>query len=221
MIAQDDALHFLTICPEYDYVVLSPSDFGQLIYKGVKVEPDTLGIASYQSFLKELVSLMNPKSGYVTCVVTDRKHKGTVISRSNMFVKEFLSQGWEIHTRKIWAHSLKTNLYRLTFTEVITFCKGRNKPSSTPTSEFRPDVWLIDTPKDHKDKEVSHHGVLPDRLLTNVILTYSKEQDVILDPFCGTGTTLSVAKALNRNYVGCEIDDMMFKLANERLKTII
>jgi hypothetical protein len=137
-----------------------------------------------------------------------------------MFVNEFLKQGWSIHTRKIWAHSLKTNLYRMTFSEVITFCRpciGKNKP----TSEFRPDVWLIDTPKDHKDKEVSHHGILPEKLLTNLILTYSKVDDVVLDPFCGSGTTLAVAKKLGRSYLGCEIDDEMYNLANERIKDLV
>jgi hypothetical protein len=219
-ITKDDALNYLKTTPVYDYVILSPSDFGQLYYKNSIVMPDQAGIVSYKSFMSELVALLKPVSGYVSCIVTDRKHDGKIISRQNMFVDEFLKQGWSIHTRKIWAHSLKTNLYRLNFSEVITFCKpirGRN----TPTSEFRPDVWLIDVPKDHEDKEVSHHGILPERLLTNLLLTYSKPSDVVLDPFCGSGTTLAVAKHLGRNYLGCEIDDMMYNLALERVKDIV
>jgi DNA modification methylase len=218
-IAKNDALTFLKTCPEYDYVVLSPSDFGQLVYQGNIVQPGDIGVLYYKAFLDELVDLVNPKSGYASCIVTDRKHNGTIISRSSMFINAFTNKGWKIHTHKIWAHSLKTNLYRLTYSNVITFCK--KKAPNYPTSEFRPDVWLMETPKDHKDKEVSHHGILPEKLLTHLIVAYSKKGDVVLDPFCGSGTTLSVAKQLGRNYLGCEIDDMMYNLAIERVKDII
>jgi site-specific DNA-methyltransferase (adenine-specific) len=136
-----------------------------------------------------------------------------------MFINEFHKQGWKIHTYKIWAHSLKTNLFRLTYSHIITFCKDKGR--NTPTSEFRPDIWLIDVPKEHQDRDTAHHGVVPDKLLANLILTYSKPGDVVLDPFCGSGTTLAVAKHLGRNYLGCEIDDMMYNLAVERTKDVI
>lgn len=217
-ITKTDALTYLSTNPVYDYVVLSPSDFGQLIYKGQIVNPDKAGIIHYEQFLDELVRYIRPKSGYVSCIITDRKHNGKIISRQNMFVKEFLSHGWEIHTRKIWAHSLKTNLYRLTFSEVITFCK-KPELASTPTDMFRPDVWLIESPK--VEKEISHHGVLPEVLLSRLITTYTKPNDIVLDPFCGSGSTLVVAKQLSRNYLGCEIDDKMFNLAESNVKGVL
>lgn len=218
-LVKNDALSYLSTKPSYDYVILSPSDFGQLIYKGKLVDPSPEGIMQYRAFISELTAILEPRSGYVSCIVTDRKHNGTIISRSNMFIEAFTKAGWDIHTHKIWAHSLNTNLYRLTYSNVITFCK--NKGKNTPVSEFRPDVWLMDIPKDYKDKEVSHHGILPEKLLVNLILTYSKENDVVLDPFAGSATTLAVAKQLNRNYLGCEIDDKMFEIAEMRMKEIV
>ena len=218
-ITKTDALTYLMTNPEYDYVVLSPSDFGQLIYQGDVLNPDKIGILRYKLFLTDLICKLNPKSGYVSCIITDRKHDGMIISRMNLFVNEFLSQGWEIHTRKIWAHSLKTNLYRLTFSEVITFRKRSHHTSTTPTDVFRPDVWLIETPK--VDKEVSHHGIIPVELLGRLIGTYTKSGDIVLDPFCGSGSTLTVAKIMNRNYLGCEIDDKMFNLAKSNIKGVL
>ena len=218
-ITKTDALTYLSTNPVYDYVVLSPSDFGQLIYQSDVLNPDKIGILRYKLFLTDLICKLNPASGYVSCIVTDRKHDGMIISRVNLFVNEFLSQGWEIHTRKIWAHSLKTNLYRLTFSEIITFRKRSHHRTSTPTEYFRPDVWLIETPK--VDKDISHHGVVPVQVLSRLIDTYTKAGDIVLDPFCGSGTTLVEAKRLGRNYLGCEIDDKMFNLAESNVKGVL
>ena len=48
------------------------------------------------------------------------------------------------------------------------------------------------------------------RILTN-------EGDLILDPFCGSGTTLLVCKKLNRRYIGFDIDPKAVQIAKERL----
>ena len=217
-IIKTDALTYLKTKPNYDFVFLSPSDFGQLVYNGNTVYPTSSGIRDYAVFAHELVSNINPKSGYASCVITDRKHDGKIISRQNMFVNAFLSEGWQIHTRKIWAHSLKTNLYRLTYSEVITFCKNPTR-TSTPIDVFRPDVWLLDAPK--VEKEISHHGILPEDLLYRLLMTYTDPKDIVLDPFCGSGSTLVEAKKLGRNYLGCEIDDKMFNLAESNVKGVL
>jgi site-specific DNA-methyltransferase (adenine-specific) len=46
----------------------------------------------------------------------------------------------------------------------------------------------------------------------------SEEGDTVLDPFMGSGTTGVVAKQLNRNFIGIEIDSAYFKIAKDRIE---
>ncbi|MDR0820208.1 MAG: site-specific DNA-methyltransferase [Endomicrobium sp.] len=45
-----------------------------------------------------------------------------------------------------------------------------------------------------------------------------KKKDLVLDPFCGSGTTCIAAKKLNRKYLGIEINSEYVKLSEERLR---
>ena len=54
-------------------------------------------------------------------------------------------------------------------------------------------------------------------LLQELILDNTNEQDIVFDPCAGSGSHLLVAKQLNRQYLGCEIDNAYFSLATKRL----
>ena len=66
------------------------------------------------------------------------------------------------------------------------------------------DVWLINLPKKIEKQYGKHPTQKPEALLERIILASSKENDVILDPFNGSGTTGIVANKLNRKYIGIE-----------------
>lgn len=51
----------------------------------------------------------------------------------------------------------------------------------------------------------------------NIILRYSKENDLVLDYFCGSGTTAVECKLLNRNFIGIDINEKAIELAKENL----
>jgi site-specific DNA-methyltransferase (adenine-specific) len=70
--------------------------------------------------------------------------------------------------------------------------------------------------KDENGKKV-HSTQKPEKLLYKIILSTSKPNDVVLDPFFGTGTTGAVAKRLNRNYIGLEKEKEYIKIAKERI----
>jgi hypothetical protein len=57
----------------------------------------------------------------------------------------------------------------------------------------------------------------PEDLLRNVILASSNEGDLVLDPFCGCGTTLSVAEQLKRNWIGIDISPTAIDVCDGRL----
>ncbi len=66
-------------------------------------------------------------------------------------------------------------------------------------------------------ENTEHPTQKPEKLLAKIILASSKENDVVFDPFLGSGTTSVVAKKLNRNYVGVEINETYALLAEKRL----
>jgi len=67
-------------------------------------------------------------------------------------------------------------------------------------------------------KNNTHPAVYPLYIVQELMKLLSKENDLVLDPFCGSGTTCLAAKNLNRKYLGIEINPKYVKLANERLK---
>ena len=62
-----------------------------------------------------------------------------------------------------------------------------------------------------------HPTQKPEALLARVLLSSSRPDDLVLDPFCGTGTTGAVAKRLGRRFVGCERDPKYAAAAERRI----
>ena len=68
--------------------------------------------------------------------------------------------------------------------------------------------------------ERKHPTQKPVPLYQWCIKNYSKETDLILDPFCGSGTTCLAAKMLGRRFIGIDISQAYVDIAEERLKDI-
>ena len=72
-----------------------------------------------------------------------------------------------------------------------------------------------------KDKEKFEHPTIkPLEFVKNHILNSTNEQDIVFDPFCGSGTTLVASKDLGRHYLGFEIDRNWYEVARNRLNGI-
>ena len=70
------------------------------------------------------------------------------------------------------------------------------------------------------DGKKAHSTQKPEELLKRVILSASKQGDIVLDPFFGTGTSGAVAKKLKRNYIGIEKEMAYIQLAQNRINAI-
>ena len=66
-------------------------------------------------------------------------------------------------------------------------------------------------------KKKAHPCQMPEAIAERAILYTTKEGDVILDPFMGSGTVGVVAARLNRRYIGIEKEESFYNLANKRL----
>lgn len=78
--------------------------------------------------------------------------------------------------------------------------------------EFTRNVWNFPA-----EKNRIHPAPFPEELPYRVIKLYSYVGDLVLDPFCGSGTTCYVAKKTGRNYIGIEINPKYVEFANKRL----
>lgn len=65
-----------------------------------------------------------------------------------------------------------------------------------------------------------HPAVFPIQLAIDHIKSWSNEGDVVLDPFIGSGTTALAAKQLNRKFIGFELNEEYFNLANQRINEL-
>ncbi|MBX7102827.1 MAG: site-specific DNA-methyltransferase [Gemmataceae bacterium] len=70
----------------------------------------------------------------------------------------------------------------------------------------------------NKERRENHQNQLPEVYLERVIRCSSNEGDLVLDPFLGSGTTCTVARALNRRSIGIEFNPKNAKSAFERIK---
>jgi len=104
-----------------------------------------------------------------------------------------------------------------------------DKPGGTPrlkwyadTLEGAPlgDVWTDIPPiSAHAAERLGYPTQKPERLLERIIQASSNPGDVVLDPFCGCGTTIAVAQRLGRRWIGIDITHLAISLIRHRLRT--
>ena len=115
--------------------------------------------------------------------------------------------------------------YTWEFIEI--YCKGNlKKPGSRDkiditAEEFKDWVvakWSI--APERRMKEYGHPAMFPEELARRVLKLFSYQDDIILDPFNGAGTTTVVAKKNNRRYIGIDISEEYCEVAQVRIDSL-
>jgi len=83
---------------------------------------------------------------------------------------------------------------------------------------FRPDVWSINLLPAQAAERLGYPTQKPEALLDVVLRASSNEGDVVLDPFCGCGTTVAVAERLKRRWIGIDVTHLAITLIKHRLQ---
>ena len=78
--------------------------------------------------------------------------------------------------------------------------------------QARSNIWYFEP-----ERRSKHPAPYPIQLVKDHVFTWSNENETILDPFIGSGTTAIACINTNRNYIGFELDTGYFNLANERI----
>lgn len=98
--------------------------------------------------------------------------------------------------------------------------KGTKKGelSCNPNGKNPSDVWDIPNVKSNHVEKTDHPCQFPVSLIERLVLSMTKENDIVLDPFAGSGTTF-VASILNkRKCVGAETEEKYIKIATDRIR---
>jgi DNA modification methylase len=142
--------------------------------------------------------------------------KGEIIWEKNNYNCKYCTWGsWQSPSSPYLKYSWE-------FVEV--FCKNTLKKEGDKNSiditgdEFKKWVygkWSI--APERKMKEYKHDAMFPEELARRVIKLFSFQNDVVLDPFNGAGTTTKIARKLKRQFVGIDIDKTYCETAEKRL----
>lgn len=97
-----------------------------------------------------------------------------------------------------------------------------SKKKFKPIPDFSPrlNIWTYVTGKGfsgNDDIAYQHPAIFPERLVEDHIKTWTNENCLVYDPFAGSGTTLKIAKLLNRKFIGSEINAEYQHIIEERL----
>ena len=204
MIYNEDCLDTLNRNLEYDYLITSPPDFDE-------IGADTKNIQPYIDFLKERFSLFNPKNDVVTIFVSDRKAEGTVIQKHNIICSIMSDNGWVLKSQKIWVKKEDTiDMFRHGYTFILTF--GRNNSKHPLLPDVFSEKFVPATP------EYTYN--FSPNIVKQFIEKYTNKNEIVFDPFMGSGTTAIVCVEHNRKYVGSEIIEVTCKIAENRISKI-
>jgi len=94
--------------------------------------------------------------------------------------------------------------------------KGQNMTVKNGTARCR-DVFAAGV---GENEPVDHPAMFPSSLAEQLILTFSRDGDLVVDPFCGAGSSLVAAKHLARDFRGFDISRKYVRIAQERLAEV-
>ena len=116
------------------------------------------------------------------------------------------SKNWKPRTKNCQYDGQKPNSFHLS--------RENGEPDKEYYVRNKRDVWSVNV----KPCSEAHFATYPFELIKPCILAGCPENGIVLDPFMGSGTTAIVARSLNRNYLGVELNPEYIKIAHRRLE---
>lgn len=163
-----------------------------------------------EKFGEEFMRVMKEPNIYLWC------NKMQIPDYFNFYVNKHKCKFDIICWHKTNALPTYSNKYLSDTEYLLYFRKGKGK--CFPQSYEDAKTFYI-APINHKDKkEFGHPTIKPLDITEKLIRNSSKENQIILDCFMGSGTTGVACKNLNRKFIGVELDENYFNIAKQRIE---
>lgn len=161
--------------------------------------------------------------------------QNSILTNTNLFLLDLYIWNRTNSSKKLMfgSYPYPRNFYAQNTTEFITvyvkdgkskYTTQKIKEASALTQEewvtYTKQIWDIPIPNKNDIAFGRHSAIMPEEIPYRCIRLFSCVEDVILDPFAGSGTTLRVAKQLGRNYIGYELYENYKDIIDEKLSTV-
>jgi site-specific DNA-methyltransferase (adenine-specific) len=219
---ESDSIDLIVTSPPYNKKGLSGGKVnpGNQIWKKFNIDyseyDDNLPEEEYQNWMIEILNEMKriiKPNGSIFFNHKPRRHKNKVYLPTDFISKS----GLDLYQLIIWNRASSPNVRKdvlLPCTEHI-YWLTKSKPKTFKEnldSSYHTEIWNISAERGSR-----HPAPFPSKLVENCIKLTTEENDIVLDPFLGSGTTAVVAKKLKRQYIGIELDQNYIDLTNTRL----
>lgn len=160
----------------------------------------------------------------------------SILSKTSLFLLDLYIWNRTNPTKKLMfgSYPYPRNFYAQNTVEFITIFVKDGKPENTISKEIKEQsklskeewvdytkqIWNIPIPNKGDLAFGEHTAIMPEEIVKRLIKLYSFRDDVVLDPFAGSGTTLKVAKQLGRKYIGYELYESYSKIIDLKLKSV-
>lgn len=142
-----------------------------------------------------------------------RRHQNKVYLPTEFISKSKLNLYQLIIWNRLSSPNVRKDHLLPTTEHVYWLTKGKPKVfKENIEKEFQSEVWTI-SPERGSD----HPAPFPQKLVENCILLTTNENDLVMDPFLGSGTSAVVSKRLNRKFIGIEIDEKYLYITKKRI----
>ena len=230
----DDFVDLLFIDPPYNL----NKKFSSLTFKEMKNEDYEIWI---DSWLSKLVRTLKPNASIYFCCDWKTSIPAYNVLKKYFFIRNRITwerekgrgakDNWKNSYEDIWYCTLSD---KFAFnTEAVKLKRLVRAPYKT--DEGDPKDWQSENGKNFRithpsnlwtditipfwsmPENTDHPTQKPEKLLAKIILASSNENDLVFDPFLGSGTTAVTAKKLNRKFCGVEVDEVFASLTLKRL----
>lgn len=239
---EDRSVDLIVTSPPYNIDIQygNKTSKGQIVSsKGVKYK-DNLDEDSYRKLLETVFSECKrtlKDDGSMWINIKNRVKDGVIIPPfwimdffNDMYLKNIIiwNFDWGGSTNKRFAPRYE---YVFWFVKDKKNYKFHLDDIKIPALNYRPDryksqmknptdVWRISMVSGNFEERTEHPAQYPEKLIERIVLAGTDENDIVLDPFMGSGTSAVVAKKLNRQYLGYETVPEYCKIAENRLSKV-